>query len=100
MSATVQHRKLTLTQAVDQWAECQLAMEGLKELRDQAAKVLLDHAERTGRRTYKDRIAVEGTGGSLVLDQPAVREALPAARFVEGDLMKRTKRGLSLKLLR
>ncbi len=90
-------RKLTIANAVDQWAECTLAIEGLTMLRNEAAKVLVAHAEKTGKRTFKDRIAVVETGGSLILDQQKVRDHLGAQL---GEFMKRTKLGLSLKLLK
>lgn len=90
-------RKLTLTDAVDQWARTTLAIEGLQGLRKEAGAVLLAHAEKTGRRTYKDRIAVVQTGGSLVLDQAKVRELLGEQL---PDYQTRTKMGLSLKLLK
>jgi hypothetical protein len=92
-------RKLTLSAAVDQWSETTLAIEGLSALRKEAAEVLLAHAERTGRRTYKDRIAVVQTGGSLVLDQGKVTEYLQARGQVLTDFQKRSKLGLALKLL-
>jgi hypothetical protein len=82
---------------VDQWAETTLAIEGLTILRKEAAAVLLANAERTGRRTFKDRIAVVQTGGALVLDQGKVREYLGAAL---ADFQVRTKLGWSLKLLK
>ena len=90
-------RKLTIGQAVDQWAETKLAIEGLTILNKEAAKVLLDHAQKTGKRTFKDRIAVVQTGGSITLDQAAVREYL-GARLV--DFQTKTKLGWSLKLLK
>lgn len=93
----LQKRKLTLAAAIDQWAEATRAMEGLKVLRDEAARVLLDHAEKTGKRTFKDRIAVVRTGGSLVLDQPKVRDYLGERLR---DFQKRTDLGWSLKLLK
>lgn len=90
-------RKLTVSRAIDQWAQTTLAIEGLEVLRKEAAKVLLDHAEKTGRRTFKDRIAVVQSGGSLVLDQAKVREYL-GDRLT--DFQKRSKLGWSLKLLK
>jgi hypothetical protein len=96
-AAVTRPRKLTVAQAIDQWAETTLAIEGLEALRKEAAKVLLDSAERTGRRTFKDRIAVVQTGGSLVLDQARVRDYLGEKL---ADFQKRTKMGLSLKLLK
>jgi hypothetical protein len=93
----LQARKPTLNDAIDQWETTTRAIEGLKATRDAAAAVLLEHAERTGRRTFKDRIAVARSGGSLVLDQPAVREFL-GDRLPE--FQTRTKMGFSLKLLK
>ena len=90
-------RKLTLANAVDQWAECSLAIEGLTVLRDEAKKVILANAEKTGRRSYKNRIAVVQTGGSLILDQGAVRQML-GERWAE--FQTRTKLGWTLKLLK
>ncbi len=89
--------KLTVSKAVDQWAETTLAIQGLTILRNEAAKVLLDAAERTGRRTFRDRIAVVQTGGSLVLDQAKVRDYLGSKL---ADFQVRTRLGWSLKLLR
>jgi hypothetical protein len=96
----LQKRKLTLREATEQWAETALAIEGLKMLQAEAGAVLLAHSEKTERRAYFDRVAVVRSGGSLVLDQAAVRDELPAERFVEGDLMRRSKLGWSLKLLK
>jgi hypothetical protein len=93
----LQKRKITLAQATATWAETTRAMEGLKGLRDEAATVLLEHAERTGRRTYGDQIAVQPSGGSLVLDQEKVRDYLGARLR---DFQRRTKHGLTLKLLK
>jgi hypothetical protein len=89
-------RPLTVSAAVDQWAECQLAMDGLKVLQKEAADVILRNALRTGKRSYKDRVAVVRSGGSLVLDQEAVRAYLGAKLE---QFQKRTKLGWTLKLL-
>jgi hypothetical protein len=96
-SEPVKARKLTLANAVDQWAECSLAIDGLTALKKEAGEVLLAHAIKTGKRAYKDRIAVVQTGGSLVLDQKAVRDYL-GAKLV--DFQTRTKLSWSLKLLK
>lgn len=93
----MQKRKLTLAAAIEQWEQTTNAIDGLNILRKEAAEVLLDHAERTGRRTFKDRIAVVQSGGSLILDQAKVREYL-GARLI--DFQTRTKTGWSLKLLK
>jgi len=61
-------RKLTVVQATEVWVETTRALEGLKGLRNEAAAVILAHAERTGKRTYADKIAVQPSGGSLILD--------------------------------
>lgn len=93
-------RKLTLTDAADQYERTTLAIEGLTILKKEAADVLLASAERTGRRTFKDRLAVVQTGGALTLDQPKVKEYLIARGQVLADFQKRSKMGLALKLLK
>lgn len=93
----LQKRKLTISDAVDQWERTTNAIDGLSILRKEAAEVLLEHAARTGKRTYKDRIAVVRSGGSLVLDQAAVRDYLGAELK---DFQTRTKLGWTLKLLK
>jgi hypothetical protein len=93
----VKARKLTIGDAVNVWAETKLAIEGLTVLNKEAAKVLLAHAEKTGKRTFKDRIAVVQTGGSLSLDQAKVKEYLGAKLT---DFQTRTKLGWTLKLLK
>lgn len=90
-------RKLSIADATNQWAETTLAIEGLAVLRDEAKKVLLDHAAKTGKRAFSDRIAVVSTGGALSLDQRKVKEFL-GARLAE--FQTRTKLGWSLKLLK
>ena len=93
----LQKRKLTLAEAADQWEAAKREIEKQKALVDEAAPVLLAHFEKTGRSTYKDRIAREATGGSLVLDQPKVREFLGKRLH---EFQKRTARGWTLKLLK
>lgn len=93
----LQKRKLTIADAVEQWERTTNAIDGLSILRKEAAEVLLEHAERTGKRTYKDRIAVVRSGGSLILDQAAVRDYLGAKLK---DFQTRTKLGWTLKLLK
>jgi hypothetical protein len=95
--APAKPRKLTVANAVDQWAETTLAIQGLEILRKEAAGVLLAHAEKTGRRTFRDRIAVVQSGGSLILDQKKVREYL-GARLAA--FQTQTKLGWTLKLLK
>lgn len=92
----LQAPKLTIAAAIEQYERTTLAIEGLKPLQSQAAKVLLAHAVKTGRRTFKDRIAVVASGGSVVLDQAKVRDYL-GERLA--DFQTRTKLGWTLKLL-
>lgn len=92
----LQKRKLTVAEAVEQFAATTNAIAVLAALRDEAKTLLLEHAERTGKRTFADRIAVVRTGGSLTLDQAAVKKFL-GARLA--DFQTRTKLGWSLKLL-
>ena len=95
--STTSARKLTQAKAIDQWCETTRAIEGLKVLQKEAADFLVAHGEKTGKRTFGDRIAMQSTGGSLILDQKRVREFL-GARVAE--FQTRTKLGWSLKLLR
>jgi len=94
---TVTKSKLTLAEAADQWEHAKRAIAQQQALLDEAAPVLLAHFERTGKSTYRDRIAVTTRGGSLVLDQPKVREFL-GARLPE--FQKRTEPSKSLSLLK
>lgn len=73
----VTKKKLTLAQAADQWETAKREMDRLKPQLEEAAAVLKDHFERTGRSTYKDRIACS-TSTRLVLVQAKVREFLGA----------------------
>jgi uncharacterized membrane-anchored protein YhcB (DUF1043 family) len=75
VAARVSKKKLTLAQAADQWERCKREMDHLKPQLEEAAAVLVDHFERTGRSTYKDRIALSRST-RLVLDQARVREFL------------------------
>lgn len=93
----VTKRALTLAQAADQWETAKRRIEVEKALLDEAAPVLLDHFEKTGRSTYKDRIAVVLGSPKLVLDQTAVREFL-GQRL--GEFQKRTEPSRSLSLLK
>lgn len=76
MSASrVTKKKLTLAQAADQWIRCKREMDKLRPQLEEAADVLKEHFEKTGRHTYKDRIALSTTT-RLVLDQAKVRAFL------------------------
>lgn len=92
----LQKQKLTLSEAADQWERSKREIDRLKPLLEESAAVLLEHFEKTHRATYKDRIARQATGGSLVLDQPRIREYLGAKLH---EFQKRTPQGWTLKLL-
>ncbi len=96
MSAAPTKAKLTLAQAADQWEDSKREIDRHKALLEEAAPVLLAYFERSNRATYRDRIARKATGGTLILDQPKVREFL-GKRLVE--FQKRTERGWTLSLL-
>ena len=94
---TVTKSKLTVAEAATQWERAKLEIERQKPLLEEAAPVLLAHFEKTGRSTYKDRIAVTTNPPKLLLDQPKVREFL-GARLPE--FQKRTEPSKSLSLLK
>lgn len=96
MPARITKRKLTLQEAATQWERAKLEIERQKALLDEAAPVLLEHFEKTGNAGYKNRIGWKWSGGSLILDQPKVREFL-GGRL--GEFQKRTDRSRSLMLL-
>lgn len=78
MAATKQRvtkRALTVPEAADQFERVEKELAKLKSQREEAVAVLKRHFEKTGRSTYKDRIAYSETS-SLILDQPKVREYL------------------------
>jgi hypothetical protein len=94
---TVTKKKLTLAQAGDQWIAAKLEIERQKALLDEAAPIIKDHLEKTGRRTYRDRIALVTSPSKLILDQPKVREFLGKKL---ADFQKRTSPSTSLTLLK
>jgi hypothetical protein len=96
----LQERKLTLATAIEQFERCDDAIEGLEPLRDRAKAFILDHAERTGRRTYVDRIAVKRTGGQKYLDQAAAKARLTELGERVEDFIKRGRRGWTLERLK
>lgn len=93
----VSKRKLTLTEAAEQWEHAKREIDRLKPLLEEAAPVLLAHFEKTGRSTYRDRIALTVGSARLVLDQAKVREFL-GERLKE--FQKRTEPSRSLSLLK
>ena len=89
----VSKRKLTLTEAADQWVKAKRTIEREKPLLEEAAAVLLEHFDRTGRSTYRDQIALTRST-RLIMDQAKVREFLGAKLK---DFQKRVEsRSLSL----
>jgi hypothetical protein len=93
---TVTKKKLTVAEAADQWEGAKRELDRLKPVLEEAAEVLKEHFERTGRASYKDRIAYVTTAGRLVLDQEKIRAVL-GKRL--GEFQKRTKPSKSLSLL-
>jgi hypothetical protein len=68
----------------------------IKPQLEEARAVLLEHFEKTGRTTYKGKIALVTGAAKLVLDQAKVREFL-GKRL--GEFQKRTEPSKSLTLL-
>lgn len=93
--STTTAKKMTLAEATDEWVEATAAIQLLEAKRKVATEILKAHTEKTNRRTYFDRVAVERSGGSLVMDQDAVKERLGA-----DTPYKRSKLGWTLKLLK
>jgi hypothetical protein len=93
----VSKRKLTLADAAEQWETAKREIDRCKPLLEEAAPVLLEHFERTGRSTYRDRIALIVGSPKLVLDQAKVREFLGKQL---PDFQKRTESSRSLSLLK
>ena len=98
---TTATRKMPLREAAEKWVETTRAIEGLVRLQKEYAAILLAPVEKAGKeRVFFGLVRAEATGGNLYLDQAAVREELGPERFVEGDLMKRQKRGWTLKAMK
>lgn len=95
--AGVTKKALTLAEAADQYEKATRIIDENKPLREEAAEVLLSHFEKTGRSTYKDRIALTIGSARLVLDQAKVRAFL-GKRLPE--FQKRTTPSRSLTLLK
>jgi hypothetical protein len=72
----VTKRDLTLAEAAEQWEAADREIERLTALRKEAAPVLLKHFEKTGRISYKNRIALRQGADRTVLDQDAVKAFL------------------------
>lgn len=89
----VTKKKLTVAQAADQWEGAKRTIDKQKPLLDEAAEVLKEHFAKTGRHTYKDRIAYSESS-RLSLDQGKVKTFL-GRRL--GEFQKRVPtRSLSL----
>lgn len=89
-------KKLTVDQAGEQWVKAKRAMARQKGLLEESAEVLLEHFEKTGKKTWKDRIALVTTPGRLILDQGKVRAYFGAKL---SKYQTRTKPSKSLSLL-
>lgn len=73
----VSKKKLTLAQAADQFERASNAKKLAEAEIEEAKAVLVTHFEKSGRSTYKDRIAF-ALSTRNVLDQAKVREFLGA----------------------
>jgi hypothetical protein len=69
-------RELTLAEAAEQWEAADRDAELAAARKKEAAPVLLAHFEKTGRLSYKDRIALRQGADRTVLDTDAVKEFL------------------------
>jgi hypothetical protein len=86
---------LTVAEAAVQWEKAKREIDRQKALVSEAAPVLLEHFEKTGKLSYK-AVGWSWRGGSLVLDQEKVRAFL-GQRLPE--FQTRTKRSKTLRLL-
>jgi len=101
MTTTTEKKPKTLRAWTEQWVATNEAIGPLEELRAEAAEHLVAAAKKAGKeRAFFGLVRAERTGGKLYMDQAAVREELGVERFVEGDLMRRQKRGWTLKAMR
>jgi hypothetical protein len=93
---TVTKKKLTVAEAAETWERLKREQDAAKPQLEEAAAVLKEHFERTGRTSYKGRIGIVTVAGRLVLNQAKVREFLGAKL---PDFQKRTEPSKSLTLL-
>lgn len=96
MPSKVTKKKLTVAEAAEQWEKAKLDMQAARPLLEEAAEVLLAHFEKTGRRSYKDRIGLTSPTAQTRLDQEKVRAFL-GQRLAE--FQKRTTPSPGLTLL-
>jgi len=85
--STLTKKKLTVAEAADQWERAKRTIVEQKPLLEEAEEILKAHFEKTGRNTYKDRIALNESS-RLILDQPKVRAYLGKKL---GDFQKRVE---------
>lgn len=90
-------RALSVAEAAEQFEKAKALEAKAKALLDEAKPVLLAWFERTGKRTYEERIEAQSTGGGLVLDTEKVKAFL-GRRLPE--FQKTQAVGTTLKLLR
>lgn len=96
----LQKHKLTLAEAIDQFECTQLAIDGLTPLLKEAKEIIVANGVKTGRRSWKDRIAMVQSGGSKIFDQRKAKQFLLDAGERIEDYEGRSKLGWSLKLLK
>lgn len=93
---TLTKKKLTVSQAADQWVKARKAIDRNKPLLDEAAEVLEEHFEKTGKTTYKDLIAYVTNTPRTVWKTEELKKFL-GKRLPE--FRKKTKPSKSLTLL-
>lgn len=76
--STVTKKRMTLGQAADQWERAKREIDRLKPQLEEAAAVLLEHFQKTGRKTFRDRIGLVQGPPRTILDQAKIREFLGA----------------------
>lgn len=95
MPSVVTKKKLTVSEAADQWEQARQDAQLAKSLLEESAAVLLEHFARTGRSSYRGRIARVQPAARTILDQPKVREFL-GKRLAEFQTTSTPKPGLTL----
>jgi|1186.fasta_scaffold08126_5 hypothetical protein len=75
-AARLSKTELTVAEAADQWEAADRDAERAAALKKEAGPVLLAHFEKTGRLSYKDRIALRQGADRTVLDTDAVKSFL------------------------
>lgn len=76
--SNVTKKRMTITEAADQWERCKREMDRLKPQLEEAAAIVLAHLQKTAKTNYRGRIGLVQGASRLILDQAKVREFLGA----------------------